>query len=102
MAAFAALFRMAGLALSPAELMFVVGGLNLCGALATFTFAGLGVGESALAGLLMLLQFPTEQAVPVALVVRPAALVNTLLSSAIVDAIHRVERAFRPATKRTT
>jgi uncharacterized membrane protein YbhN (UPF0104 family) len=77
---FACLFAMVGVSLSFDELCLILGGLNLSGALAGLSIAGVGVGETALTGLLVLLGFPPAEALSTSLVVRPAALASVLVT----------------------
>ena len=81
---YACLFRMVGMTPPFVHLLLIVGGLNLSGALAAFAIGGIGVGESALAGILMLLGFSMADAIPISLIVRPAALISILTGSALV------------------
>ncbi|MCA9150125.1 MAG: flippase-like domain-containing protein [Planctomycetales bacterium] len=80
---YSCLFRFAGLPLPMTHLMLIVGGLNLCGALAAFAIGGIGIGETALTGLLFALGHPMAEAVSVSLIVRPAALISILMMSGI-------------------
>ena len=73
--------------LGPAEIMIILAGLNLLGVVAVFTIAGLGVSEGGLAAILLMIGFGGEEALSLAVLVRSASLVMTLLTSLIVDRI---------------
>ncbi len=75
---------MAGLPLPPFKIAFVVGGLNLFGALTAFSIGGLGIGETTLAGILMAIRVPPDQAIATALIVRPSALANVLVCGGLI------------------
>lgn len=83
------LFYMTRMPLGVGEIMLIMAGINLVGALATFTVAGLGVSEGGLAVLLVLLGHPAGEAAAIALTVRPLALVNSLAVCGIAEAIVR-------------
>lgn len=95
------LFAMVGVRLDPAQALVIAAGLNIAGALASFTVAGLGVSEGGLAAILMLLGFDGAQAIATALVVRPLLLINAVLACAIVEGAFRLLRR-RAGTKPTT
>ena len=84
-AAFWCLFAMASFSIDLSALALVISGLNLFGALATFSVGGLGIGETALAAILIALRSPPDEATATALIVRPAALVNVLISCSLVE-----------------
>jgi len=101
MASLWTLFAMTGIRLELGEIMLVIAGLNLVGALATFTVAGLGVSEGGLAVLLALLGHAADSAA-VALTVRPLALINSLLVCGVVELVVRVRRRATRPTAGTT
>jgi uncharacterized protein (TIRG00374 family) len=91
-AAFWVIFRMIGVSLDPAETMVLIAGVNLAGALASFTIAGIGASEGGLAGMLIILGFKAADAVAIALVARPLLLLNALVVCAIVGSALRLFR----------
>lgn len=84
------LFAMIDIRLGLGEAMLVIGGLNLVGALASFTVAGLGVTEGGLAIVLVALGYSTAGAATAALIVRPLVLLNVLGVCALVEAVLRL------------
>lgn len=82
-AAFWFLFAMFGASVEMAEAVLILAGVNVAGAVSFFTVAGLGISEAGLAGVLVLLGFPTIEAVSLGLIIRPTALVMTLASCAV-------------------
>lgn len=92
------LFAMVGIRLGLGEVMLVIGGLNLVGALASFTVGGLGVSEGGLAMVLVSLGYPATEAATVALVVRPLVLINVLVVCALVEGCFRLRRDRSVAT----
>jgi len=82
--AFHALFLAAGFELPLVHTILLLVGVNLVGAVALFTIAGLGVAEAGLAGLLMALGTGREEALALALVVRPASLICLLAACLLV------------------
>ncbi len=94
------LFDMLDVRLGVGELLLILAGLNVIGAFAAFTFAGLGISEGGLAALLVVLGFSTPEAASLALAIRPLALVNVLLCCTIVETLFRVfrRRATMPST----
>lgn len=84
------LFEMIDVRLTPGEVLLVVAGMNLVGAVAAFTVAGLGVGESGLAAILVVLGFTAVESVAVALIVRPAAVLMVLVSGGLLEASYQV------------
>ena len=95
-----ALFRMIGQDLQLGEVLIVIAGLNLVGAAAVFTLAGLGAAELGLAAILMLLGGDLTASAISALVVRISALGVVLLSSALVEAGYRATIGRFSATTR--
>ncbi len=83
------LFAMFGIHLSFGQALLVIAGLNLVGAAAAFTVAGLGVSEVGLAGILLALGFALPEALATALIVRPAALIMTLASCGLIEIVLR-------------
>ena len=81
-AAFWALFAMIGVSVEMAEAVLILVAVNVAGAASFFTIAGLGISEAGLAGVLVLLGFPTIEAVSLGLIIRPTALMMTLASCA--------------------
>jgi uncharacterized membrane protein YbhN (UPF0104 family) len=90
---------MAGMSLGPGEVMVVIAGMNLIGALATFTIAGIGVSEGGLALLLTMLGHPTSVSAAIALAVRPLALASSVAVCGLVEAAVRLCRLKRGATR---
>ncbi len=88
-------FAMIQVDLSIAETFLVITGMNLVGAVAVFTVAGLGVGESGLAAILLALGFSASNAVATALTVRPAALASVLIGGGLIECTYRLVRRFR-------
>lgn len=86
------LFAMIGVHIGIAEVLLVIAGMNLVGALAAFTVAGLGVGEGGLAAMLLALGFGTTQALAVALIVRPAMVANILVGCGLIEGSFRLLR----------
>lgn len=86
------LFAMIDIRLGLGEAMLVIGGLNLVGALASFTVAGLGVTEGGLAIVLVALGYSTTGAATAALIVRPLVLLNMLGVCALVEIVLRLFR----------
>ncbi len=76
---------MIGLVFNFQEIILIVAWLNLAGAFAAITIGGLGVAETALAAILIFMGFEPEQAVPVSLIVRPAALANVIICCGLVE-----------------
>ena len=101
MASLWTLFAMTGIRLDMAEIMLVIAGLNLVGALATFTIAGLGVSEGGLAVLLAFLGHAADSAA-IALTVRPLALINSLVVCGVVEVVVRFRRRATRPTAGTT
>lgn len=95
------LFAMVGIVLSAVEVVAVVAGLNLAGALASFSIAGIGVSEGGLAAVLVLLGFHTQDALSTALVVRPIILLNALLVCGLFEGGFRLVRLLAVPTRRT-
>jgi len=95
------LFAMTGIRLGIGEIMLVIAGMNLVGALATFTVAGLGVSEGGLAVLLALLGHAGGDSAAIALTVRPLALANSLVVCGVVEMIVRLLHVRRRVTKPT-
>ncbi len=87
-----ALFAMIDLRLGAAEVLLVIAGMNLVGAVSVFTVAGLGVSEGGLAAILLALGFGSGTAVAAALTVRPAALASVLVGGALIEAAYRLFR----------
>jgi hypothetical protein len=79
----------------------IIGGLNLCGAVAGLSIAGVGVGETALTGLLVMLGFPPAEALSTSLVVRPAALASVLVTGLAITVSCRDSSWFRAAATPT-
>jgi uncharacterized membrane protein YbhN (UPF0104 family) len=96
------LFAMVGVELSAAEVVVVVAGLNLAGALASFSIAGIGVSEGGLAAVLVLLGFATQEALSTALVVRPIILLNALLVCGLAEGGFRLVTLVTTAPTRPT
>ena len=96
------LFRMIGLVFDFQEIILIVGWLNLAGAFAAITIGGLGVAESALAAILIFMGFEPEQAVPVSLIVRPAALANVIICCGLVELYCRSRISGQLAPNRQT
>ena len=93
------LFAMVGVDLNVADVIVVVAGLNLAGALASFSIAGIGVSEGGLAAVLVLLGYAAQEALSLALVVRPVILLNALLVCGVAEGGFRLLRlAARPTT----
>ncbi len=88
-AAFWSLFRMIGASVGVAEAVLILAGVNAAGAVSLFSIGGLGISEAGLSGVLVLLGFPTVEAVSLALIVRPAALLMTLASCALFEVVCR-------------
>ena len=86
------LFAMIDITLGLGQTLLVIAGLNLVGAAAAFTIAGLGVSETGLAAILLALGFSAPEAIATALIVRPAALVNIVISCGFVEACFRLLR----------
>lgn len=86
------LFAMSGKQLEAGEIMLLIAGMNLVGALATFTVAGLGVSEGGLAVLLALLGHGAGESAAISLTVRPLALISSLAASGVVEACARFAR----------
>lgn len=89
-------FAMIQIDLGISETLLVITGMNLVGAVAVFTVAGLGVGESGLAAILLALGFGASNAVAAALTVRPAALASVLIGGGLIECAYRLFR--RPRT----
>ncbi len=85
------LFRMTGFSFDIQQIVLIVGWLNLAGAFATFTFGGLGVAETALAAILIFLGIEPNLAIPVSLIVRPAALVNVMVCGGLIELFCRIQ-----------
>lgn len=96
-----ALFAMIGLRLDASEVLLVIAGMNLVGAISVFTVAGLGVGEGGLAAILLALGFDSGTAVASALTVRPAALASVLAGGALIELAYRVVRRVRAWTRQS-
>ena len=90
-----ALFAMIDVWLGAAEILLVIAGMNLVGAVSVFTVAGIGVGEGGLAAILLALGFDSGTAIATALIVRPAALASVLISGALIEGAYRVFSSFR-------
>lgn len=85
-------FAMCGIPLGTGETLLVLAGLNLVGALACFSIAGFGIGEGGLAGILMLLGYEPGDAIALALLARPALLINAMFACLLVEAGYRLAR----------
>ena len=96
-----ALFAMIGLRLDASDVLLVIAGMNLVGAISVFTVAGLGVGEGGLAAILLALGFGGGTAVAAALTVRPAALASVLAGGALIELAYRAVRRGQAWTKRS-
>lgn len=86
-AAFWCLFTMVGENLSVGTTLIVVSGLNLFGTINALTIGGLGIGESALATILIYLGSSYDAAIATALVVRPSALIVTLSGCLLIELV---------------
>ena len=95
------LFAMIDVDLGIAQVIVVVAGLNLAGALASFSIAGIGVSEGGLAAVLVLLGYTAQQALSLALVVRPVILLNALLVCGVAEGGIRLLRRAAPPTTPT-
>lgn len=95
------LFAMTGLQLDLAEIVLVIAGLNLVGALAAFSIAGLGISEGGLAAILVLIGLPLHAALSVALVVRPLAMIGSLVACGIAELVFRATGFTGAATNPT-
>ncbi|MDB4439828.1 flippase-like domain-containing protein [Planctomicrobium sp.] len=84
-ATFWCLFAMVGEYLPIGKICLIVAALNLFGTLNAFTIGGFGIGESALATILIYLQYSYDSAVSIALIVRPSALGVTLVGCLVIE-----------------
>lgn len=84
-AMFWCLFKMVDQELGVGTILLVVAGLNLFGMFNALTVGGLGIGESALATILIYLGYDYKVAVATALVVRPCALVVTIVACLLLE-----------------
>ncbi len=71
-------------------LLLVVVGMNLIGAVAAFTIAGIGVGEGGMAAILVALGFGAPESIAMALIVRPATVLMVLVSGGFLEGGYRV------------
>ncbi len=94
------LFGMIGQDLRVGEVLIIIAGLNLVGAVAVFTVAGLGAAELGLAAILMLLGADLASSATSALVVRISALGVVLLSCGLIEAGIRAMSGRLSATTR--
>jgi len=99
--AFWCLFKMVGEELTIGTILVIVAGLNFFGTINTLTVGGLGVSESALATILISLQYGYESAVSVALIVRPSALIMTLTACLFVELVACIGRWRKLAANRS-
>ena len=88
-------FAMIQVDLGLSETLLVITGMNLVGAVAVFTVAGLGVAEGGLAAILLALGFGASNAVAAALTVRPAALASVVIGGGLIECSYRLFRRFR-------
>jgi uncharacterized membrane protein YbhN (UPF0104 family) len=81
-------FRTYGHALTLADLGLIVFGLNVIGAAAIFTIAGLGMTETGLLGLLLVLSWSFAEAASVAVAVRLSLLTINLAVPAAIEGVN--------------
>ena len=76
--------------IAPLEALFVVATLNLVGATAVFSLAGLGISEAGLAGTLVFLGYERGEAIEIALIVRPTILLLSIAIPMLVELLCRL------------